>query len=144
MELEKRPYFYTILSYFFLPNSPFTSAASALAVLPEYSSLCTPKGMSLRAMAMPSEKGNRKLVFNEQVFNLTQCNTKKNPRFYQCVPVQQFPLCCQTDHNHTSREASMSSSHRWERRGTRRVRQLHTLQVQMLKTMSILMLALTF
>lgn len=33
---------------------------------------------------------------------------------YQCVPVQQLQLCCQTDHIHTARGASMSSSHHWE------------------------------
>lgn len=100
--------------HFFLPNSPLTSAASALAVLPEYSSLCTPKGMSLRAMAMPSGKGNHILVY-ERHFRLTQRDTIKNPSSYQSVLVQRFPPCCQTGHNHTSRKASMSSSHHWER-----------------------------
>ena len=47
---------------------------------------------------------------------LAQCDMIiQNPSCYQCVLVQRFPLCCQTGHNHTSREASMSSSHHWER-----------------------------
>lgn len=60
------------------------------------------------------ENGNHILTY-ERYFRLTQCDTVKNSRFYQCVPVQRFPLCCQTVHNHTSRKASKSSSHHWER-----------------------------
>lgn len=46
-----------------------------------------------------------------------QCQSKlrSNSKSYQCVPVQWLLLCCQTDHNHTAREASTSSSHHWEK-----------------------------
>lgn len=56
------------------------------------------------------EKGIHILVY-ERHFRLIQRDTIKDPSSYQCVLVQRFPLCCQTGHNHTSREASMSSSH---------------------------------
>lgn len=46
----------------FLPNSPLTSAAWGFAVLPEYKSLFTPKGISLFAMAIPESNNNHTLT----------------------------------------------------------------------------------